>query len=515
MAMSNQVWLGKLVSALEDSHQPSEKRPRLLIRPKQLGNQCRQDHLMRVAQANRLSGIQSLITSLGVNYQTLVYASAAELNDLFSGRHLADETLRMTSKAMSKVLIRLGLSTRSKICPRCLNEGRPVPPIFNLPLTIHCAQHGILLADSCPQCFQDISYLRNSINYCNCGYDLSSLPSIPLPSWLDLYYEIFSPWRSNPSTSDSKSDHSRDEFRSACLLRTLLTKLSPAKHRRVSKEVTISFADFKNIELILTDWPKIFDERITSLIRTLSAEEREFILYRYSRTHLPQVNQSFLRAKLPYIRRCCSNDKHRLNRKATYFHIFDEQNPFMVKLKVIREIAGVDAKSAVTLFDSGYFSTTHSIVQNGKVKRYVSLQDVAMLHRYFSRTIGIEEAATILSCSSAHVRGFCVGRLLPALFLQVKPRSPRFSKEDVDSLLERFVELASKKSQDVSLLRSLAELLPFSPNGEIRKSWLNLVSTILQRKVPVYKIHGERGLQGLGVSSSDLKRFGFPLAARN
>ncbi len=185
---------------------------------------------MRVAQANRLGGIQSLITSLGVNYQTLVYASTAELNDVFSGRPLAEETLRLTSKAMSKVLIRLGLSTRSKICPRCLKEGRSVPPIFNLPLTIHCAQHGILLADSCPQCFQSISYLRNSINYCNCGYDLSKLPPIPLPSWLDLYYEIFSPWRSCHGSADSNSNHSRDEYRSACLLRTLLTKLSPAKN---------------------------------------------------------------------------------------------------------------------------------------------------------------------------------------------------------------------------------------------------------------------------------------------
>ncbi len=58
-----------------------------------------------------------------------------------------------------------------KVCPSCLREESWCRKAWDvLPFTV-CPLHRIVLVDSCPHCEHPVSWVRNSISVCRCGYD--------------------------------------------------------------------------------------------------------------------------------------------------------------------------------------------------------------------------------------------------------------------------------------------------------------------------------------------------------
>lgn len=61
----------------------------------------------------------------------------------------------------------------AKICSVCLQENSYHRRIWDFILITACPIHQIMLVDICPRCGDKISWKRNSINFCQCGYDFS------------------------------------------------------------------------------------------------------------------------------------------------------------------------------------------------------------------------------------------------------------------------------------------------------------------------------------------------------
>lgn len=66
----------------------------------------------------------------------------------------------------------------SKICPKCLIDGRPVPAIWDLNLVTACPEHGCQLVTSCFRCGRSLSWLRPRLYRCSCGADLRNTDEI-------------------------------------------------------------------------------------------------------------------------------------------------------------------------------------------------------------------------------------------------------------------------------------------------------------------------------------------------
>jgi len=66
---------------------------------------------------------------------------------------------------------------RSKICPTCLRESNYCSRLWDLvPLTV-CHLHKSLLIDACPKCNRSITWSREHVCFCPCGFDWRDISS--------------------------------------------------------------------------------------------------------------------------------------------------------------------------------------------------------------------------------------------------------------------------------------------------------------------------------------------------
>src|SRR5690242_3810547 len=127
------------------SSQNNDSTSPLLVHPRRRRDQCRQDYLMSVAEANGLRGINELTQTLQVPYAVLVTISDEALDNGLSGRELFPPLPALPWRASPYELNRLGLGGRAWICPGCIEDGRPSPTKFNSSFGLHCSMHNLLL----------------------------------------------------------------------------------------------------------------------------------------------------------------------------------------------------------------------------------------------------------------------------------------------------------------------------------------------------------------------------------
>jgi hypothetical protein len=69
---------------------------------------------------------------------------------------------------MPHYVIRL---SNPKVCPGCLNEFGYIRKIWELGIVTVCPIHKVKLLDTCPGCLKKVSWGRNQISICRCGFD--------------------------------------------------------------------------------------------------------------------------------------------------------------------------------------------------------------------------------------------------------------------------------------------------------------------------------------------------------
>lgn len=67
---------------------------------------------------------------------------------------------------------------KSKVCPKCLNDGRPAQAVWDLTLVTACPTHGCQLVETCSHCSKPLSWLRPRLERCTCGADVRQMKTI-------------------------------------------------------------------------------------------------------------------------------------------------------------------------------------------------------------------------------------------------------------------------------------------------------------------------------------------------
>ena len=192
----------------------------LLVRPKILQGQCRQDYLMSLAEANALRGPYDLANRLKTDFSVLINISIDDLSLLISD--VDSSHLRKwipDTRSPSLYLYNWKYSV-SRVCPRCLLDGMPISSEFNSILSVSCLLHNLELIDRCSQCGKNLLYTRHSRNFCNCGFDLRKSSCVSANDWARLFYLVFAPWKLSVDAHNRADLNFSKEYDAARILRT-------------------------------------------------------------------------------------------------------------------------------------------------------------------------------------------------------------------------------------------------------------------------------------------------------
>ncbi|MCA9091021.1 MAG: TniQ family protein [Planctomycetaceae bacterium] len=78
----------------------------------------------------------------------------------------------------SRTILRFVDSTRSSVCPQCLQQEPGVELLrWSLRPVLICPDHGCWLRERCPGCHARLSPTRMDLGHCRCGFQLSTAPA--------------------------------------------------------------------------------------------------------------------------------------------------------------------------------------------------------------------------------------------------------------------------------------------------------------------------------------------------
>ena len=264
---------------MRDSRMPYRSRPKkqpnrkqLLVRPRPLEEQCRQDYLMTIVEDNHLPSFQMLNKILGVSYADLITTPTEILVAAIDGKCSLVEG-KLVARAHGYDLNRIGLGGRSKICPECVASRIPTPPSFNLGFEFFCAAHQLLLHNTCHACSDYLSYRRTKRQHCPCGADLTTTERIGVPEWLPQFFKIFAPWRLPGQTMPAGI--AELEYEIGRFLQGVLID-SPSVTAKVAYP-QFGPNDLGELEVLIENWPNNFMEKICLRLKNFNVDRAMYL----------------------------------------------------------------------------------------------------------------------------------------------------------------------------------------------------------------------------------------------
>lgn len=472
-------------------------RPRIMNRPDARKYENRQDYLMRVADENRLNGIAELCRVLKTDLTTLLSLPDGVINKFFSGVPL--ELIAGSSShfhGSNGHAYRRG-QRRTRVCPQCIEEGLPLSVYFDVSLPIPCPRHQIMPIDFCPVCANPVSYQRKTVRACDCGFNWSRSERVVQPQWMPMLYSLFAPWHLTNLPSSSYQEIGVRDVGSGSLIRLLVANSmsSPTKRRRVNS--WISLRDFDVLERFVVDWPR-------SLRATFSEN-----LIRYSenrRSHILKLirgcGSSLLQLEVANLIRQYREERILMKK------VVMTGSPNAVSLHSLRLIAKLDAAATCTLLQMDLKIPRIEAKDGKAVPQWVDEKTAQLLKDYFTRTIDLAGAATILGCTKGYVRALVKCGWLNAEVLFAKPRSPRFKLEVVETWLGKMRTRAFPLNRAKAPVIPLSHIPAYSAKSNVRKSWEKIFQAIMDERVLLFVGKQDSDLSQIHVQSDDLLRYG-------
>jgi len=168
----------------------------LLVRPQPLTGESWGGFLARVAAANQVGGLRDLSSLLGLTEQRLLVgdpiASLAALGIEWSEgvSFMPSRTGALRRRATPT---HFGRSFRFRACPHCLrDDSEPfIRTCWELPLSLICDRHDVLLLERCQHCGRELDYRHCSPTRCRCGSALALQRAIAPPHWVGDISRVF------------------------------------------------------------------------------------------------------------------------------------------------------------------------------------------------------------------------------------------------------------------------------------------------------------------------------------
>lgn len=467
-------------------------KPRLIVRPNRDSAESRINYLLRLAQRNYLSGLPELAKLVGLVPRTLVSMTDDALAQYLRGIDLRSIAPPVHRPNASLELVRRRLWSRCRICPICLRSGNITPMYFDLCLSLRCEEHQIFLLDRCLSCNRPLSYLRKRSLHCDCGQSLAKLPATKVDSSVDLFESLLTPWREDDRWFQDEELVLDREVSLAKTLRTIIGFVSGNRDLGTRIQPWIWLEDWPVIRSLLSPWP-------TALIDGVLTSDRLA-----DSARVAQLLAALQSNRTPYLQKL----KRRLDdhRKEARQPLSRASEP-LVSLSQVRKLAKLDAAAAIELFNSPYFSVKE--VRKGPKGNIflVSSADFNKMVQWFNETVTLEQAAEIIGCTPMSVRALSRIGELHAEFLPSKPRSPRFSRSEIDKFIKSIEVRLSNDSSAEHSMTSLAKIAPANANSKRRCSnWPILIRGIFTGTVPVFRLSNKRGWEGIGVRVGDAQK---------
>lgn len=152
----------------------------LIVRPAPFAGESWPGYLHRLARANHLS-LTGLARLLGLRSSQIICTHTPSLLLAKLGIQVADvgEFPPPRERKDDRVFFaEAGRSFYTRICPDCIGSMQEfhIPALWEDPFYISCERHQRLLVDRCPACEAPLSFERESLTHCGCGYALANSP---------------------------------------------------------------------------------------------------------------------------------------------------------------------------------------------------------------------------------------------------------------------------------------------------------------------------------------------------
>ena len=179
-------------------------RKTLLVRPAPLVGESWGGYLLRLANANHVAGSRLLGRVINLSHIQLLRAYPPTVLGQFGIRSEIEIELE------SKKIGRQAQPFIHRYCPSCLEEDE-IPFMrdhWEKRTVLYCEKHLCMLVTNCSKCKEKVTYKRNALLSCNCGFNFKEEKTSGLPYWLSRYYQAFEVERKDQDITFSQN---RDE----------------------------------------------------------------------------------------------------------------------------------------------------------------------------------------------------------------------------------------------------------------------------------------------------------------
>lgn len=149
---------------------------KLLLRPRPISGESWPGYLLRLAETNSFGGAAKLAKGLGKTVYGLFTSPPEEILSVLQIEPPVDAAQPLpVAFPWAPSLFSSGRPLNSKVCTMCL-------PVMDIPhlkadwdraFAFECRKHRVLLTETCHACGCPLTYLREHVARCNCGFRLS------------------------------------------------------------------------------------------------------------------------------------------------------------------------------------------------------------------------------------------------------------------------------------------------------------------------------------------------------
>lgn len=247
------------------------RQPLLLVRPRPVEGEASPEYLQRICHENILGGVLDLMRLLDRTFGELVQTPPLVLHRILSSLVPVSKIPKATLDHFAGTLHnRMGVSHFARTCPYCLRESNKLNGEWCLPLSISCETHQRLLIDRCPDCLKPIRRTESQYS-CTCGCQFHLIETNTSPSWMELFYAVFAPWRTAEDYRQTDSSTMAYEMSAVKFLR----RVTPAQTEDDSAAISniqyerahwLNSRDVGPLGSLMAKWPNSVVEAIAEAI---------------------------------------------------------------------------------------------------------------------------------------------------------------------------------------------------------------------------------------------------------
>lgn len=246
------------------------RHPLLLVRPLPFEGEASPEYLQRICHVNGLAGVRDIMDLLTQTFGELMQIPPFTLHSILSGLESASQLPKATTiRGNGTQYNRMGISNYARTCPYCLRESNTLNGEWCLPLSISCKTHQRLLIDRCPECSKPIRRTESQY-WCTCGCKFHLVETKSSPEWVEQFYTVFAPWRSERNYCPTDGKMVAHEMSAVKFLRRIApiaaeVDRAACAYIHAERAQWLCSRDVGPLESLMTAWPGSVVEAITKV----------------------------------------------------------------------------------------------------------------------------------------------------------------------------------------------------------------------------------------------------------